>query len=272
MSILIKRMDLVLVLVFFGVFPAVGYAASPLQQRATPTPTPTSTATPVPPTATATPTPEPTTTAPDVTPTPTFTPTPVPPTSTVPANTPTATSTSVPQPTQTSHPLSTPTPTRADAGDTNGTVGPNSQCCFSRVEGFVVDAQGAGWPGVLVRLRGGGWQAEWLTDSNGFFYFDNLGAGQAVIEALVEGQVLARAALETTGAPGEVVSLRLVLGQTGMPTTTPTPQPTLTPQVQGVLPATGDDASTFADLWLLVAALFGLSLVGAFILRRRFGM
>ncbi|RME13794.1 MAG: carboxypeptidase regulatory-like domain-containing protein [Ardenticatenia bacterium] len=261
-----KRIGLSLVLLLLVAFPSVGYAASPLQQRATPTPTPTATATPIPPTATATPSPEPTTSAPSLTPTATFTSTPVPPTATPPApNTPTATQTPLPQPTEVRAP--TATATRTNAG-----TGTDTQSCCSRVEGFVVDAQGAGWPGVLVRLRGGGWQAEWLTDSNGFFYFNNLGAGQSIIEALVEGQVLAQDVIETTGTPGEVISLRLVLGQTGMATATPTPtpEPTKTPQVQTVLPQTGNDVGVFSQLWLLVATLFALSLMGVIALRRRF--
>jgi hypothetical protein len=51
------------------------------------------------------------------------------------------------------------------------------------VKGFVynISAGGAPEPGITVILDGGGWQAETLTDSNGFYEFAGLGDGQAIL-------------------------------------------------------------------------------------------
>ncbi len=147
-----------------------------------------------------------------------------------------------------------------------------------RVEGFVLDAQGRPLPNVLVRLRGPGWSAEWRTDTNGFFYFDGLGTGDAVIEVVMDGQIVARRAVRLDErTPTVQVTLRsgVFVQQTatatsGVPTTTaePTatlvPVPTATPQVVQRLPQTG------MTVWpyLLVAGVLTVVMLGVRMIRQ----
>lgn len=52
----------------------------------------------------------------------------------------------------------------------------------ARVSGFVYNYSTGGYEGgITVVLDGGGWQAEAVTDTNGFYQIGNLGAGQGVI-------------------------------------------------------------------------------------------
>lgn len=86
---------------------------------------------------------------------------------------------------QAQQPTPRPTATNVGAGvsarDDNGEAGPPP--LVGGVQGFVYNysAGGAPQPGIIVVLDGGGWQAETLTDSNGFYQFAGLGSGKGTL-------------------------------------------------------------------------------------------
>ena len=217
--------------------------------------------------------------------TPTFTPTPpptaAPPTPTPTVQAPTATPTEAPPAAPTSTPPSAPPTATPDSGGAPGDKGepePPPPGCTIRVEGFVLDTQGRPLPNVLVRLRGAGWSAEWYTDTNGFFYFDGLCTGDAVVEAIMGGQVIARQAVRLEeNTPTVQVTLRTGVSAqptaTTMPgtptvtataTATPVPVPTATPQVVQRLPQTGSNMLPY----LLVAGVLAAVMLGVRAIRQ----
>ncbi len=83
---------------------------------------------------------------------------------------------------------SPPTPTNiasppsGGAGGNGGKEGPPPGPPGAFVSGFVYDYSSANrQPGVAVILDGGGWQAETVSDSNGYYQFANLGSGGGVL-------------------------------------------------------------------------------------------
>jgi hypothetical protein len=83
---------------------------------------------------------------------------------------------------------SPPTPTNIaspappGAGGKGGEEGPPPGPPGALVSGFVYDySNAARQPGVTVVIDGGGWLAEVVSDSNGFYQFGNLGSGAAVL-------------------------------------------------------------------------------------------
>lgn len=145
----------------------------------------------------------------------------------------------------------------------------------------MLDSQGQPLVDVLVRLWGPGWSAEWRTDTNGFFYFNNLCAGEATVDAVVNDQVVARQPVrleETT----PLVQVTLQAGGIVQPSATPSPTPppstatpipptataapvpTATPQVVQRLPQTG--SATFS--FLLVAGALAVVMLGVRVVRQ----
>ncbi len=97
-----------------------------------------------------------------------------------------ASSTSLAQrPTPTNIVSPTPTKTGGDTGSSKHTSGksPFVPPQEGAVWGYVIDYSGGGAPqaGVAVVLDGGGWSAETVTDSNGFYQFAGLGSGEATL-------------------------------------------------------------------------------------------
>jgi hypothetical protein len=78
---------------------------------------------------------------------------------------------------QAQRPTATPVP--VDDDDESDAVPPLT----GGVQGYVYNysAGGAAQPGVTVVIDGGGWQAETVTDSSGFYRFAGLGASQAIL-------------------------------------------------------------------------------------------
>lgn len=200
------------------------------------------------------------------TPAPTATPEP-PPTET--PSTPPATA-----PTETLHPTQSPDTGSSPDSDGNDDDEPY---CLSRVEGFVLTSEGAAVPNQTVQLTDGGWSLEGVTDSNGFFYFDGLCAGDLTVNAIVNGEVAARAPASVSSDAGVVVQVSLQIGASrqaqptvptstrppGTATATASPIPPTPTRPKGVaverLPQTGlskipllGAAGAFALLMLLV--------------------
>ena len=79
----------------------------------------------------------------------------------------------------------TPRPTATNIGDGDDDDDDSEPPVIMEgvVQGFVFDysAGGAPQPGVAVVLDGGGWQAEMVTNSEGFYQFAGLGAGKATL-------------------------------------------------------------------------------------------
>lgn len=76
-----------------------------------------------------------------------------------------------------------PTATNIGASSGDGGSSEAQPPLVGVVQGFVFDysAGGAAQPGIAVILDGGGWQAETVTDSNGFYQFAGLGSGKATL-------------------------------------------------------------------------------------------
>ena len=264
-----KLVSLVALTITLFVFGALHISApiqaAPSEQRATPTYT-----------AEPTDTPEPTE-APTDTPEPTLPPTASQePTAPAATNTP-ETPTEEPQnPT----PTFTPTPTSDNDGNgdddgssDDGAVGDDPSACLARVEGFVVNAAGAGIAGTPVTLSGTGWSTTWTTDSNGFFYFEGVCAGTVTVSSTINGQTIARN-VRATGRANSITEITLRPGgqQPAQPTATtvptggqqPAPQPSATPQLVQRLPQTGSTTSQFLIVALLLAGIMiGVRLVRA---------
>lgn len=244
--------------------------ATPLAQRATPTltpdPNPTNTQV-VPPTNTSTPTvvatatPQPTATE-TISPQPTVAETVSP--------QPIATETVSPQPTVAK--TATANPDRSEPGTSPDTPKP---VCLSRVEGFVIDQDENTVPDLTVRLSGSGWSTTRTTDSNGFFNFDGLCAGDLIVAALVRDRAEAQSTVSVTGSPDSVAHTTLHLAPQVTNAPTLSPAVTLSPQaatptrnpagapVSTVLPSMGHtaelpDAGSSLPPALFLAVCFGL--------------
>jgi len=86
------------------------------------------------------------------------------------------------------------------------------------VQGYVYDYSAGGMPqpGIPVIVDGGGWQAETLTDSNGFYQFAGLGSGQATLNLrLPPGtrQVLPDWPVHTSNPEGTLINLAYYWGE-----------------------------------------------------------
>lgn len=243
------------------VFGAITYAA-PSGQRVTPTP--------IPPTSTAT-------TVASSTPIPTSTAT----TKPTAASTPTASLTATAMTSDTPSPDTSPTPTATPDDDDESEDGDNKSdsdsstsdgsSCLSRVEGFVVDQNNARLAGQIVQLSGNDWSTTWTTDSNGFFYFNGLCAGELTVAVLLNGQSTGQMPVRVNGDADTVAQVTLRAGGAAIqptPASSATPaataQPTATLQVVQRLPQTG--SSTF--VFLVSATLFALVMIVVGSLRR----
>ena len=175
-------------------------------------------------------------------PTPTPTATPVTPSPTPSPAMPTPTYTPVPSPTPTPVPGGTPTPGPAPREEPK---------CLSALEGIVLDAEtGDTLPGIVVELRGGGWKAQTVTDSEGRFRFYGLcfGVGQIYVPGLevIEGGE------ELFFDGRNTLSIKVKAAAVKPATPTPTPTP---PSSTG-LPSTGWGA------WLLpLGLLLGIIII-----------
>lgn len=139
--------------------------------------------------------------------------------------------------------------------------------CLSRVEGFVVNQNNARLAGQIVQLSGNDWSTTWTTDSNGFFYFDGLCAGELIVAVMVNGQPTGQMPVRVNGNADTVAQVTLRAGGTAVQPTqvssaTPTRraaavQPTATLQAVQRLPQTG--SSTF--VFLVSATLFALIMI-----------
>jgi len=97
-------------------------------------------------------------------------------------DTPTPATTDTPAPRDTPTPISTNTPVPSGGGGGDaGSSKPAPTPQNGNVWGYVVDYSNGAAPqaGIAVVLDGGGWQAEAVTDSNGYYAFAGLGAGWA---------------------------------------------------------------------------------------------
>ncbi len=99
-------------------------------------------------------------------------------------STPTTVSSPTPRPTSTTS--VSPTPISTTAPDTGGGKHSSSKTPATpppqgTVWGYVIDYSNSGAPegGVPVVIDGGGWKAETVSDSNGFYKFAGLGSGEA---------------------------------------------------------------------------------------------
>lgn len=221
--------------------------------------------------------------------TPTFTPSPTPTEASPPSPTPTpqpptATPTEVPQaPSPTPPPENSKSPTPTPAHEDRNPEPKPPPGCIIRVEGFVFDSQGRPLVDVLVRLWGPGWSAEWRTDTNGFFYFNNLCTGDATVDAIIDDQVVARQPVRLEEAtPLVQVTLHANVMQPSAtplptaapptatpipPTATAAPVPTATPQVVQRLPQTGAATLSF----FLVAGALAVVMLGVRVVRQLSG-
>jgi hypothetical protein len=79
-------------------------------------------------------------------------------------------------------PTNVAVPTGERPGRRGGEEGPTPAPPGADVSGFVYDySTHVRQPGITVVIDGGGWQAETVSNSNGFYQFSNLGAGVGVL-------------------------------------------------------------------------------------------